>query len=98
LQSNPLRSLEHPLTFRAFCIRYLVLLVIAFFLVLATVLAYPSQLPWWAYIISILLALAFTIPCCMIMGITNIQLSLNVIAPYLAGFSKCTTHIAENGH
>jgi OPT family oligopeptide transporter len=67
---------------------YLSIFVIAFFFGLATVLAYLSQLPAWAYIISILLALVFTIPCCMIMGITNILLSLNVISPYIAGFSK----------
>jgi OPT family oligopeptide transporter len=53
---------------------------------LATVLGYPSQCPWWAYFVSIILAVVFIIPCCMILGITNILLSLNVIAPYLAGF------------
>lgn len=65
---------------------YLVLFVISVCLGLATVLAYPSQLPWWAYFVSIILALVFVIPCCMILGITNIQLSLNVISPFLAGF------------
>lgn len=65
---------------------YLGLFVISVALGLATILGYPSQLPWWAYFVSIIIALAFTIPCCMILGITNIQLSLNVISPYLAGF------------
>ncbi|KAI7553409.1 OPT family small oligopeptide transporter [Hortaea werneckii] len=53
---------------------------------LATVLGYSSQLPWWAYFVSLFVALVFIIPCCMILGITNIMLSLNVISPYLAGF------------
>ncbi|KAI7268677.1 OPT family small oligopeptide transporter [Hortaea werneckii] len=53
---------------------------------LATVLGYSSQLPWWAYFVSLFFALVFIIPCCMILGITNIMLSLNVISPYLAGF------------
>ena len=65
---------------------YLVLFILSVFFGLATVLGYPSQLPWWAYFVSIIIALVFTIPCCMILGITNILLSLNVISPYLAGY------------
>ncbi|RMZ89737.1 hypothetical protein DV736_g3039, partial [Chaetothyriales sp. CBS 134916] len=65
---------------------YLVLFVVSVGLGLATVLRYPSQLPWWGYFVSIIVAVVFTIPCCMIMGITNIMLSLNVISPFLAGF------------
>ena len=65
---------------------YLALFIISVAFGLATVLGYPSQLPWWAYFVSIIIAMLFTIPCCMILGITNIQLSLNVISPFLAGF------------
>ena len=65
---------------------YGVLFVLSVALGLVVALAYPSQLPWWAYFVSIIIALIFTIPCCMILGITNILLSLNVISPYLAGF------------
>ncbi|KAF2644099.1 small oligopeptide transporter [Massarina eburnea CBS 473.64] len=65
---------------------YGVLLVISLALGLATVLAYDSQLPWWAYFVSIIVALIFIIPTCMIYGITNIMLSLNVISPFLAGY------------
>ncbi|THX14800.1 OPT family small oligopeptide transporter [Aureobasidium pullulans] len=65
---------------------YAVLFAIATAFGLATVLGYSSQCPWWAYFVSLIIALVFIIPCCMILGITNIQLSLNVISPYLAGF------------
>jgi OPT family small oligopeptide transporter len=65
---------------------YGILLVIAVAFGLATVLAYDSQLPWWAYFLSLILATIFIIPCCMIMGIANIQLSLNVLSPFLAGY------------
>ncbi|KAF2718520.1 OPT superfamily oligopeptide transporter [Polychaeton citri CBS 116435] len=65
---------------------YGVLFVISVALGLATVLGYSSQLLWWGYFVSIIIALVFTIPCCMALGITNIQLSLNVISPFLAGF------------
>ncbi|KAF2175242.1 OPT family small oligopeptide transporter [Zopfia rhizophila CBS 207.26] len=54
---------------------------------LATVLAFPSQVPWWAYFVSIIVALVFVIPTCMIYGIANIQLSLNIISPFIAGYA-----------
>ncbi|RMZ02277.1 hypothetical protein D0860_07285 [Hortaea werneckii] len=65
---------------------YAALFVVGTAFGLATVLGYSSQLPWWAYFVSLFIALVFIIPCCMILGITNIMLSLNVISPYLAGF------------
>ncbi|KAF2659765.1 small oligopeptide transporter [Lophiostoma macrostomum CBS 122681] len=65
---------------------YGILLVISIAFGLATVLAYDSQLPWWAYFVSLIVATIFIIPCCMIMGIANIQLSLNVLSPFLAGY------------
>lgn len=42
---------------------YLTLFVISVSLGLATVLGYPSQLPWWTYFVSIILATVFVIPC-----------------------------------
>ncbi|ORY09977.1 OPT family small oligopeptide transporter [Clohesyomyces aquaticus] len=65
---------------------YGVLLLISVCLGLATVLAYDSQLPWWAYFVSLIVALIFLIPCCMIYGIAKIMLSLNVISPFIAGY------------
>ncbi|KAF2122681.1 OPT family small oligopeptide transporter [Lophiotrema nucula] len=65
---------------------YGVLLLVSVMLGLASVLAYDSQLPWWAYFVSLALAAIFVIPACMIFGITNIQLSLNVISPFLGGY------------
>jgi OPT family small oligopeptide transporter len=65
---------------------YGVLLVISVALGLVAVLIYDSQLPWWAYFVSIIVALIFIIPTCMIYGIANIMLSLNVISPFFAGY------------
>lgn len=65
---------------------YAALFVIGAAFGLATVLGYPSQCSWWSYFVSLIIAFVFVIPCCMILGITNIQLSLNVISPYLAGY------------
>lgn len=53
---------------------------------LATCLAYDSQLPWWAYFVSIILALVFVIPTSSVLAISNIALALNVLSPFLAGF------------
>ncbi|KAI2633350.1 OPT family small oligopeptide transporter [Xylaria nigripes] len=53
---------------------------------LITALAFDSQLPWWAFFVSIILALAFVVPTGMILAVSNILLSLNVISPFIAGF------------
>lgn len=53
---------------------------------LATVLAYPSQLPWWGFLVSCIVAFVFIIPLAMIFGMTNILISLNVLSPFLAGY------------
>jgi OPT family small oligopeptide transporter len=65
---------------------YGILLFFSVMLGLATVLAFDSQLKWWAYFVSLLVALVFLIPCCMILGMTGITLSLNIISPFLAGY------------
>jgi hypothetical protein len=53
---------------------------------LAAVLAYPTQLPWWGFLVSCFVAFVFILPLVMILGITNIQLALNVLSPFLAGY------------
>ncbi|KAI1141729.1 OPT family small oligopeptide transporter [Hypoxylon sp. FL0543] len=65
---------------------YFVLLVISLALGLGTVLGYDSQLPWWGFFVSVIVAMVFVIPTCMIMAMSNITLSLNVISPFIAGF------------
>ncbi|KAJ5123142.1 hypothetical protein N7448_009239 [Penicillium atrosanguineum] len=65
---------------------YAGLFIVSIALGLGCILGYDSQLPWWAYFVSLIIAVVFIIPTCMILAITNIQLSLNVISPFLAGF------------
>lgn len=62
------------------------LLLIALGLGLATSEGYDSQLPWWAFLVSTLIAVVFVIPTCTILAISNIALALNVLSPFLAGF------------
>ncbi|KAK7750308.1 hypothetical protein SLS62_007715 [Diatrype stigma] len=65
---------------------YVALCLASVALGLGTVLGYDSQLPWWAFFVSVLMAVVFVIPTAMILGISNIQLSLNVISPFIAGY------------
>lgn len=65
---------------------YAALWLVSTALGLATALAYPTQLPWWAFLVACLVAFVFLLPLVMIQGITNIQLSLNVLSPFLAGY------------
>ncbi|KAI1741692.1 OPT family small oligopeptide transporter [Xylaria scruposa] len=53
---------------------------------LGTALGYATQLPWWAFFVSVILSLVFVVPTGMVMAISNIQLSLNVVSPFIAGF------------
>lgn len=53
---------------------------------LVIVMKYPTQLPWWGFLVSCIVALVFMLPLVLIQGITNIQLSLNVLSPFIAGY------------
>ncbi|KAI1077261.1 OPT family small oligopeptide transporter [Whalleya microplaca] len=65
---------------------YTALFISSVALGLGSTLGYDSQLPWWAFFVSVIIALLFVVPTCMILAISNIQLSLNVVSPFLAGF------------
>lgn len=65
---------------------YAALLILSMALGLGTALGYDSQLPWWAFAASILLALIFIVPVTMVLAVSNIMLSLNILSPFLAGF------------
>ncbi|KAJ3497382.1 hypothetical protein NLG97_g1940 [Lecanicillium saksenae] len=65
---------------------YAVLFLVSLALGLTTVLAFDSQLPWWGFFVSLLLALVFMIPSSMILAVSNILIALNIISPFLAGF------------
>lgn len=65
---------------------YIALFLASVALGLGTALGFDSQLPWWAFFVSVILGAVFVIPTCMILAISNIMLSLNVLSPFLAGF------------
>lgn len=47
---------------------------------------YDTHMPWWSYIICILIGLFFYIPIGMIQAITNTQTGLNVITEMIVGY------------
>ncbi len=65
---------------------YGALFLVSLALGLTTTLAFDSQLPWWAFFLSLLLALIFMIPSSMILAMSNIVISVNVLSAFLAGF------------
>jgi len=44
------------------------------------------QLPWWGILLSLTIALVFSLPIGVIQATTNIQTGLNVIAELIIGF------------
>lgn len=65
---------------------YLVLLVGSLAMGFGVVAGYDTQLPWWGFLVACIIAGVFVVPCCTILGMTNIQLSLNVISPFIGGY------------
>lgn len=52
----------------------------------ATSLAWPTHLSWWAYIVSLIIAIVWFVPIGVIQGITSIQIGLNVFTEFLVGY------------
>ena len=59
-----------------------------FALAFVSALVYDTHLSWWALIIALLIALAFSVPIGMIQAITNVQLGLNVITEFIIGYMQ----------
>ncbi|KAH7096464.1 OPT oligopeptide transporter [Auriculariales sp. MPI-PUGE-AT-0066] len=53
---------------------------------LASILAWPSQFPWYAFIVSLIISFFYVIPIGMIQAITNQQVGLNVITELVIGY------------
>lgn len=53
---------------------------------LVSSLAWPTHLPWWAYILCIALGVLFFIPVGIIQAVTSSQTSLNVLMEMIIGY------------
>ena len=63
-----------------------VLLVVLLGVSLASVVAWPTFLPWWGFIITMLIPITFIIPIGLIQARTGQQIGLNVITEFIAGY------------
>ena len=48
--------------------------------------AWDTRLPWWGFLATQLIPFIFTLPCGMVQAITNVQIGLNVITEFVAGY------------
>lgn len=67
---------------------YGILFVLMLILSLVTVLAYPTEFAWWAFLMSIVLATVMSLPIGIIQAITNLQIGLNVITEFIMGYMQ----------
>ena len=60
--------------------------VVAFVLGAVTIEVYDTKMPFWAYILALVLSLIFVLPLGILLAITNQQLFLNVFSELIAGY------------
>lgn len=51
-----------------------------------TVLGYPTNLTWWAFLLAILISFGFALPIGIIQAVTNTQIGLNVLTEFIFGY------------
>jgi len=65
---------------------YMATLAITFGISMASVVAWPTHLPWWGFIITLLIPITFILPIGIIQARSSYQIGLNVITEFLAGY------------
>ncbi|KND95134.1 Sexual differentiation process protein isp4 [Tolypocladium ophioglossoides CBS 100239] len=53
---------------------------------LYTVLAYPTKLTWWAFLLAVVISYGFSLPIGIIEAVTNNQIGLNVLTEFIFGY------------
>ncbi|PNP57911.1 hypothetical protein THARTR1_02069 [Trichoderma harzianum] len=51
-----------------------------------TVLAYPTNLTWWAFLLAVMISFGFSLPIGIIQAVTNNQIGLNVLTEFVYGY------------
>lgn len=51
-----------------------------------TVLAFPTNLTWWAFLLAVAISFSFSLPIGIIQAITNNQIGLNVLTEFVFGY------------
>ncbi|KAL6895994.1 sexual differentiation protein [Trichoderma longibrachiatum] len=65
---------------------YLSLFAVMLALGFYTVLAYPTNLTWWAFLLAVLISFGFSLPIGIIQAVTNNQIGLNVLTEFVYGY------------
>lgn len=65
---------------------YAVLFLIMFGMGMGVSVGYETNLSWWAFIVSLIIAIVWFVPIGIIQGITSIQIGLNVFTEFLVGY------------
>ncbi|KAJ4860373.1 OPT oligopeptide transporter protein domain-containing protein [Trichoderma breve] len=65
---------------------YLSLFCIMLALGFYTVLAYPTNLTWWAFLLAVMISFGFSLPIGIIQAVTNNQIGLNVLTEFVYGY------------
>ena len=65
---------------------FAVIFVVTFILGAVTIEVYDTKMPFWAYILTLTLALIFVLPLGILLAITNQQLTLNVLTELIGGY------------
>ena len=65
---------------------YMGLFAIMIGLSLITILAFPTNLTWWAFGFAVGISLVFSLPIGIIQATTNIQIGLNVLTEFIFGY------------
>lgn len=53
---------------------------------LFTVLAYPTKLTWWAFLLAVAISFGFSLPIGIIEAVTNNRIGLNVLTEFIYGY------------
>jgi len=67
---------------------YMSLFVFMIALALVAVLAYPTNLEWWAFLLAVAISFIFSLPIGIIQAITNNQIGLNVLTEFVYGYLR----------
>ncbi|KAI1435489.1 OPT oligopeptide transporter protein-domain-containing protein [Xylaria sp. CBS 124048] len=65
---------------------YTSLFVIFLALSLIAVLFYPTNLTWWAFLLSVAIAFAFSLPIGIVEAVTSQEIGLNVLTEFIYGY------------
>ncbi|KAL9083004.1 MAG: hypothetical protein Q9165_008700 [Trypethelium subeluteriae] len=67
---------------------YGILFLLMLILSLVTVLGFPTNFKWWAFLIAVLVSTGFSLPIGIIQAITNVQIGLSVITEFIMGYMQ----------